>query len=135
GRAGRVDALDELPHRAADLDVDAGGRLVENQQARLVDHRPRDHQAPLHTAGQGARDRERLVPQRELLEVLLGAFAGDLALHAVEPGLVHADVERLFEQVEVHLLRNQADHLHRLAAARVDRLAEYTNLARGRIDE
>ena len=52
GRALLVDLAQELPHRAADLDVDARGGLVEDQQARLVHQRARDHQPPLHAAGQ-----------------------------------------------------------------------------------
>ena len=51
-----VDAAQKIPHRAADLDIHAGGRLVENQQARLVHQRAGDHQAALHAAGQRARN-------------------------------------------------------------------------------
>src|ERR1700680_1504547 len=49
GTAG-VDVAQELPHRASDLDVDAGGRLIEDQQLRLVHQRARDHEPALHAA-------------------------------------------------------------------------------------
>ncbi|KAG1245823.1 hypothetical protein G6F68_014905 [Rhizopus microsporus] len=52
--AGRVDLLEHAPHVAADLDVHAGGRLVQDQQARAGHHRARDHQPALHAAGQAA---------------------------------------------------------------------------------
>src|SRR5439155_17285924 len=75
GGAAIVDLAQELPHRAADLDVDPGGGLIENQQPRLVHQRARDHQAALHAAGQAARDAPAPLPQLQLLEVLLGALA------------------------------------------------------------
>src|SRR5690606_40415895 len=64
-----VELGDEVPHRAAQLDVDAGGGLVEDQQARLVDQRAGDHQAALHAAGEHARGHVALVPQAELVQV------------------------------------------------------------------
>ncbi len=127
--AGRVDGADELPHRAADLDVDAGSRLIEDQQLRLVHHRAGNHQPPLHAAGQRARLHLCLVPQAQLLQVLLRPFRRFLARDAVEAGLVHADVERLLELVEVDLLRHQPDQPHRRAAILVDRYAEHVRIA------
>ncbi len=41
-----------VPHVLAQLDVDAGGRLVEKQDLRLVRQRLGDHHAALHAAGQ-----------------------------------------------------------------------------------
>ena len=41
---------DQLPHVAAQFDVDAGGGLVQEQDARLVAQRLGDHHAALHAA-------------------------------------------------------------------------------------
>jgi hypothetical protein len=63
----------ERPHRAADLDVHAGGGLVEDQQPRLVHQRARDHQPALHAAREVARDVVALVPEVQLAQVFLRA--------------------------------------------------------------
>src|SRR4051812_43076159 len=51
-------ALVQLPHIGpellAKLDVDARGRLVEDQDRRRMDHRLGDQQPPLHSAREGA---------------------------------------------------------------------------------
>ena len=60
----------QLPHVAAKLDVDAGGRLVEEQDIGLVAERLGDHHPPLHAARQVHHDRLALVPQREALQQL-----------------------------------------------------------------
>src|SRR3989344_2150625 len=39
-----------LPHRTAELDINARGRLVEYQKLRLVDKGSGDHETPLHPA-------------------------------------------------------------------------------------
>ncbi len=109
GRAAVIDLAQELPHRAADLDIHAGGGLIQDQQPRFMHQRPRDHQAALHATGEAARHGIALVPQLQLLEVLLGAHARDLALDAVEPGLVDDDGQRRLEHVEVQFLRHHAD--------------------------
>ena len=41
-----------LPHEVAGLRVEAGGRLVEQQQLGLVDQRPGDGEPSLHAAGE-----------------------------------------------------------------------------------
>jgi hypothetical protein len=132
---GLVDLRQELPHRAPDLDVDARGGLVQDQQLRLVDHGARDHQAPLHAARERARRLERLVPDLQLLEVALGALDRDPARDAVEAGLVHADVERLLELVEVDLLRHQPDQRQRRLALAHQVVPEHADGARAHVDE
>ena len=71
GRAAGIDGAQEVPHRATNLDVDPGGRLIQDQQARLVHQRSRDHQAALHATGQRARHRTTPFPELQLLEILL----------------------------------------------------------------
>ena len=104
-----VDLAQELPHGAADLDVHAGGGLVQDQQPRLVHQGAGDHQAALHAAREGARHVVALLPQGQLLQVFLGALLAPRARDAVEPRLVHHDVEDFLELVEVEFLRHQAD--------------------------
>ncbi len=108
-RAAGIDLAQEIPHGAADLDIDARGRLVEDQKPRLVHQGTRDHQTALHAAREAARYRVALVPQLQLLEVLLGALPRQLALDAVEPRLVDDDGLRRLEHVEVDFLRHDAD--------------------------
>ena len=57
-----------FPHVAAQFDVDAGGRLVEEQDFRLMRQRLGDQHAPLHAAGQRADVLILLVPQREVAQ-------------------------------------------------------------------
>ena len=52
GDAALAEAPDQLPHVAAQLDVDAGGRLVEEQDVGLVAERLGDHHPALHAARQ-----------------------------------------------------------------------------------
>ena len=60
-----------LPHVPAQLDVDAGGRLVEEQDLRLVRQRLGDHHPALHAAGQRHDLGVLLVPQRQVVQHLL----------------------------------------------------------------
>jgi len=62
---------DHLPHVAPQLDVDAGGRLVEEQDLRLVRERLGDHHPPLHPSGERHDLAVSLVPEGELAEHLL----------------------------------------------------------------
>ena len=61
----------QRPHVAAQLDVDAGGRLVEEQDLRLVRERLGDQHAPLHAARQRHDLVVALVPQRQVAQHLL----------------------------------------------------------------
>ena len=51
-RSPRADAVDQLPELPARQRVDAGGRLVEDQQVRIVDQRAAQRQLLLHAARQ-----------------------------------------------------------------------------------
>ena len=124
--AGGVDLLQRLPHAAADLDVDAGGGLVEDQQAR-----PRSSSRGRSSAGASCR-RTACGSSCRALSHSCASFSScsarssaSRARHAVEPGVVHADVERLLEHVEVDFLRHQPDQAHRRAAVGVEVDAEH----------
>ena len=71
GDAGGAQRTHHVPHVLAQLDVDAGGRLVEEQHLRLVRERLGDQHAPLHAAGQRHDLVVLLVPQRERPQHLL----------------------------------------------------------------
>ena len=51
-RATGADGVDEVPELAARQQVDAGGRLVEDQQIRIVDQRTAKAELLLHAAGE-----------------------------------------------------------------------------------
>ena len=109
----------QLPHVAAQLHVDAGGGLVEEQDLRLVRQCLGDQHAPLHAAGEGDDLVVALLPQREVaqgplddgrrgrlaeqaagerdrgpdgLEGARGELLGDEADHAARGAEVAADV-------------------------------------------
>ena len=50
--AALLEPVQPIPQQVARLRVEAGGRLVEEQELRLVDQAARDRQAPLHAARQ-----------------------------------------------------------------------------------
>jgi hypothetical protein len=50
--AAPLEPVQPVPHQVAGLGIQAGRRLVEEQQVRFVDQCPGDDQAPLHAAGQ-----------------------------------------------------------------------------------
>ena len=78
-----------LPHVLAQLDVDAGGRLVEEEDARFVRQRFGDHQPALHAAGQGHDLVVAFVPERKLSEYLLEVGrVGGLAEQPAEEAMV-----------------------------------------------
>ena len=133
--AGIVDLAHESPHGAADFYVDTGRRLVEYQQARLVHEGSGDHEPPLHTARQPARDFVSLVPQMQQPQVLLGAPPRHAARYAVVTCLIDERVEAALEHVEVDFLRHDADAgLGRLPRP-VEIVTEHRDLAARLVDE
>ena len=135
GGALGVYATQELPHRAADFDVHAGGRLVEDQQARFVHQRPCDHEATLHPAGQAACNRIAPVPELQLLEIFLRALFRQRARNAVKARLIDHNGERRFEHVEIDFLRHQTDAGFRRFQILVDVVSEYLDHATGLVDQ
>jgi len=131
GDALLVEFGEKAPHRAAQLDIDPGGRLIEDQQSRLMNQGASDHQAPLHAAGQLARGHIALVPQPQLVEVLLGTLLGDARGNPVITGLGHDDVEDLLELVEVELLGHHTQATLERRRLLVQVMAEHVDRAAG----
>ena len=98
---------DQRPHVAPQVDVDAGGRLVEEQDVRLVGERLGDHRPPLHAARQFDDSRLALLPQREIAQQPLdeGGIGGAAEQPAAER---HRRCDG-GENVERDLLRHEAD--------------------------
>ena len=67
-----VEPADIVPQLLAKLDVDPGGRLVEHQDRRRMNHRLGHQQPPLHAARQGARIGVGLVGQMHRGEQRVG---------------------------------------------------------------
>ena len=102
-----VEAGDELPERLAQLDVDAGGGLVEHDHRRPVHQRLRDQDAPLHAAGELAHVGVALVGEAEVGEQLVdpGVVVVDAEVAALDAQrLAHAE-----ERIEDQLLRHDAE--------------------------
>src|SRR5688572_10949913 len=74
-------APDEVPQRLPQLDVHAGGRLVEHDDGRLVHERLPDEHAPLHAAGEATHVGVRFVGEIEVVK------------HLFDPGAVVTDTE------------------------------------------
>ena len=70
-----VEVAEDLPEVDAGLRVDARGRLVEEEHARPVRERARDHQPLREAAGELEDHRVGALGERELLEQLVGARA------------------------------------------------------------
>ena len=75
GHAALLEPVQPVPEEVARLRVEARRRLVEEQQVRLVDQRPRDRQAPLHAARQRLHLVLRALGELDELEQLVGAAA------------------------------------------------------------
>ena len=84
GLAVVVELLEDLPQGDAALGVEAGGGLVEEEDRGPVHHRPGDHQALGHAAGEGEHRGLRPLLEAELLEQPVALAAGDLRRHAEE---------------------------------------------------
>ena len=92
----------------ARLRVEAGGRLVEQQDARVVDEPARDREAALHAAGELVDLALGLVFERGEGEQLVGLLRADRARQA-EVAAVDVEVLAGVElAVEVVLLRHDA---------------------------
>ena len=103
-----LDGGQHLPHGDARNRIEAGGRLVEEEDFRVVHQSARDLQPPPHAAGERLRLRAAPLGEidglQQLVDVALRCSAG----HAVKLGV---DAEVLFDReidVAGHGLRNHA---------------------------
>ena len=130
GDAGGAQIAHHLPHVLAQFDVDAGGRLVEEQDLRLVRQRFGDQHAPLHAAGQRDDLGVLLVPQRQRAQHLLDMRR---VARLAEQAAAEADgAPDALEGVGVQFLRHQPDHRARRAVVLEDVVAVDRDLAGGR---
>ena len=98
---------DQRPHVAAQVDVDAGGRLVEKQHVGLVAQRLGDHHPPFHAARQFDDLGVALVPQRKIAQQPLDI--GRIRRPPEQPAAVADRVQDGGENIERDLLRHEAD--------------------------
>ena len=108
-----------VPERGAALDVEAGGRLVEEEDARPVGERQRQVEPPLHPARVAADFAVGRLGEPDPLEQLLPALVSRSALAEPVQGGLQAHVLAAGQQrVERRLLQRRADrgaHLRPLA--------------------
>ena len=117
----------------AQFDIDAGGRLVEHQDRRRVDHGLGHHQPASHAAGQGPGIGIGLVGKAQGPEDRIGLPLG--RRHAVEPGMELEQLARREEGVDVQLLGHHADGGARLPRLAVDVEAPDLGVAAGLDDQ
>ena len=132
-RALLVQAADVAPQLLAQLDVDAGGGLVEDDQARLVQQGAGEQQAALHAARELGGAGVALGAQVEDVDHLVGALLGRGLLHAVVAAVVDERLAHGQEAVQVRLLLGDADLAAGLHAVR--RQSEHERLALGDPDQ
>ena len=117
------------PEIAAQLHVDAGGRLVEEEDSRAVDQGLGDEEPALHAAGERPRIGGALVEEAKGGEDLDQPLLGKL-----DPEVACLEAERLLDReegVEVDLLRYQADRAAGEAVVALDVVAEHFHGACG----
>ena len=99
GEAGHL-----VPERRPALDVEAGGRLVQEQQSRLVYERERQVESALHPAGVAADLAVGRIGQAHAVDQLIAAALRLGAGEAVHAGLEAHVLTRSQERVERRLL-------------------------------
>jgi hypothetical protein len=109
GQAAVVQLVQHLPELAARQRIDAGGRLVEQQQIRLGDERGRQRQLLLHAAGERAGETPAKRAQADHVEQPRRPSIGLVARHAVQVAAqTHVLVDREI-LVEAEALRHQTE--------------------------
>ena len=91
------------PQLPAQLQVDAGGRLVEHEQPWAVHERAGDQQAPTHPARQAIRLGAGFRGQVEHVQQLVGSASCFQPWHAEVPPVVGEHLARAQKPVEVHI--------------------------------
>ena len=123
-RAALAQVVEEVPQALALARVDARGRLVEEDELRVVHERAREREALLHAAGQRARLHVLQVEQLDVAEQLVHARVGAGAGDAVDAG----------EEAEVLLdgeIRVERERLRHVAGLALDALALRADVAAG----
>ena len=95
------DAVDQLPELAARQRIDAGGRLVEDQQVGVVDQGADQAELLLHAAGQLAGRPVGEAPQPDAVQQLGDAALGLGTAEAEQPGEEVGVLEDRQRRVEV----------------------------------
>jgi len=133
GNAGGAQLPHHFPHALAQLDVDARGGLVQEQDLRFMRQRLGDHHAALHAAGQRDDLGVLLVPQRQRLQHLLD-MCGVFRLAEQAAGKADGRPHR-FERIGVQFLRHQPDQRACRAVIGVDVMAADQDAAVGQIGD
>jgi len=107
--AGQV--LDDLPHGAAAARVQAGGRLVEEDDPGVADQGHRQVELALHATGVGGDQLARRLGQAEPLEQLLGPRPGPGPGQVVQVRHQHQVLPAGQQLVCRRVLAGDADHL------------------------
>ena len=110
------------PQALPQLDVDAGGRLVEHDHRRLVHERLADQHAPLHAARQRAHVGVGLRREVEVMQDLV-----DPVVVVAQAEVAGLDAQRLAhreERIEHELLRHDAERAARVAVVGDDVVAQ-----------
>ena len=130
-------ALPQFPERGpddlADLGIEAGGRLVEEEDLRIGEQRPRDQEPPFHPAGEGlgrhllaAGERHELEQFRDLLPELTPLQPEEQPVDAevlddvqfVVEGVALHDHAEVGLDLALHLPRVHVEDVHLTAVAR-----------------
>ena len=119
---GAVQPGDELPQGLAQLDIDAGGRLVEHDHRRLVHQRLRHQHAALHAARKTTHVGVSLVRQIEVGEDLIDP--GIVVAKAKVTGLDTQGLPHREEGIEDQFLRYDAKQAPRFPILTDDIAAE-----------
>src|SRR4051812_33752988 len=130
-----ADALfgNQPPHMTenvgARLDVEADRRLVEQQQARPVQQRPRDLEPPHLTAREVAHLAARAVGKPDPCEFVAGAPARLAGIDAVQGGVILQVLRDREIEVEGTRLEHHAHSTQRLAGITPDVITEHGDLS------
>jgi hypothetical protein len=122
---------DLLPHVDAAGGVQAGRRLVEEEDPRPVHERQRQVQPPLHPAGVAADLAVRRVAQAHALDQLVAAPAPLALRHALQRGLQLHVLAPGQQRVQGRLLQRGADRRAHGGSRAHDVVARHASGARG----
>ena len=127
-----VERPQPLPKLEPQLDVDAGGRLVENQELRLVNERARERQPPLLSPRDLRVFAVRVRRQSKPVEQHVGALGDGLSVQTIVARGKDEHVAQREIAIEIELLRRESDEPARLAPLALVVVAEDANAAAAR---